>query len=157
MANYKETSMTICQAIQCPEYCTTCSDDNVCTVCNSAHLRKISNSTCVCMDYTMDMWDYGSSTCSACYPTCLTCSQYASQTACLTCSLSRDHRTFISASATCVCISGYYEILNFASPASANPYLYKGAPCKPCQPSCATCTNSTVCLTCNSSINRVYS
>lgn len=115
--------------------------------------RTLDNSgNCVCASYTIDFSNVGLDNCQTCYPTCLTCSSLLSATACLTCNLDRDHRTFLASNNTCPCVDGYYEVSNLA--ATFANYIYVGIPCPPCEYTCETCSSSAACLTCNSTVFR---
>ena len=106
--NYKDVGNSICQAVVCPtQTCVTCSDDNVCIECVANLFRTLVNGTCECQDYSLDVLPH-ITTCSACYPTCQTCSVAYSSTSCQSCNLTRDHRSYQSATNTCNCIDGYY-------------------------------------------------
>lgn len=144
--------MHICQQIICPGYCTACSNDNFCTGCIASYYRTLNNGSCVCSSYSLDMSAVNVLTCMACYPTCETCASPLASTACLTCNLAKDHRTFLASNSTCNCVSGYYEIANLNT-LYVN-YLYVGAPCLACHYTCATCSASASCATCNASLNR---
>ena len=142
--------------ISCYDYCSACSSNYYCTGCNSGTYRNLINGSCVCQNYTVDFYYIDPiiyQTCQSCYPTCLTCSNANDQYSCVTCSLTRDHRSLNVNASTCVCVDGYFE-----NPNITKTYLfnYKGVPCLACQYSCATCTGNTTCLTCNAALNRAY-
>jgi hypothetical protein len=126
-----------------------CSSDNVCTACPNLSFRTVVNGSCVCSGYTVDI---GMPACSSCYPTCYSCSLGFSAAGCLSCNLSRDHRSFLASNSSCNCVDGYYEIPGLST--NYNPYINNGAPCLACQYSCATCTNISACASCSGANNR---
>lgn len=153
---YTDPGSAICQEILCNNYCL-CSSDYVCSSCNSGTYRTLINGSCTCGDYTLDLYALDNvfyQACQACWPTCLTCSLFYNPNACLSCNLARDHRSFNASQFTCYCIDGYFE--NPKLTALPSSFTYKGAPCLACQYSCSTCNDNITCLTCNSSLNRVY-
>lgn len=107
-SNYQDVGVSTCQQIICYNYCTACSSNNYCIGCVTNSYRTLSNGTCVCQSYTIDMSSIGFTNCQACYPTCLTCTTMFSITSCSTCSLTRDHRSFAASNNTCNCVNGYF-------------------------------------------------
>jgi hypothetical protein len=104
--NYNDVGVTICQAILCDfTICSACSSNNVCSGCVAGNYRTLSNGSCNCQPYTLFI---AGPACQACWPTCYSCSGPYNPSGCLSCSSSRDHRIFVAASGTCVCIGGYY-------------------------------------------------
>jgi hypothetical protein len=96
--------------------------------------RTLANGSCLCSTYAIDMSALGLVQCMSCYPTCLTCQSFNTETACLSCNLVKDHRSFLSSNKTCNCVNGYYEVPNLATLWVS--YLYVGAPCLKCQYTC---------------------
>jgi proprotein convertase subtilisin/kexin type 5 len=94
------------------------------------------------MTYRYDSYSVtGSPFCDACHYSCLTCNSAAS-TACLTCNTTRDNRAFQASTSTCPCISGYFD--------SGTTI------CSSCNYTCATCTSSLACTSCNSTLGRIF-
>ena len=144
-SNYYDTGAQACSVIVCNlVICLSCPSSGVCGSCASYYNRYLFNNTCACNPYTFDSYAAtGSPFCNYCYYACLTCSSAnypPSALTCLSCDEDRDHRQFIAANSTCTCMDGYYE--------------NNTAVCVGCHHSCATCTTSTFCVTCNSTLGR---
>ena len=107
--NYLDVGVLVCQKILCNNVtCLTCSSNYYCVTCQPSLSRTLSNGSCTCSTYTIDMSSVGIAACQPCFPTCYTCASLVSITGCKTCSLTRDHRSFLSSNSSCACVSGYY-------------------------------------------------
>ena len=125
---------------QCYLECSTCSSSNSCLTCISANASP-NTSTNIGCSCNSGFWGTGplssSSSCVACYPECASCAQ---ANTCLTC-LANNAIPDASTSIGCVCAGAYWGVAPLTSASS----------CTACSSECATCTNSTACLTCKAS------
>jgi hypothetical protein len=126
---------TTCQ--KCPYQCQNCSSPNgACISCVDPTRRDIAQS-CRCI---AGFFDSGSVNCSACSPTCLTCTNSSACTSC-------DATRFRNLTGTvCSCMNGYYELF----------HTNLTRTCAKCNPECLTCTTSpALCTSCDPTKNRV--
>lgn len=129
---------------RCQYSCATCSNGQSCLTCLDIRLMlNGSNGYCSCpLQRYYD--DGANSACLPCSYLCLSCDKMS--TNCTSCSASgfrllvvTDAATY---SSTCLCLNKYY---------SAGIGVEA---CLACQYSCSTCTNSTHCQSCNSTVFR---
>ena len=128
---YQDNTTLNCLA--CHYSCQACSSSSVCTSCDAASYRELSGAStlCICMS---GYYDNGVVVgCFSCSISCATCSNFA---VCTSCNASYN---LVLSNSSCVCSSGYY----FNVTASTSSQL-----CIACHYSCATCTDSISCTTC---------
>lgn len=116
----------------CTSTCLTCSDFQVCTLCEPTTFRELVNTSCVCpIGYYDAVLINGNVTCQLCSYSCASC---VSGSQCTSCNPTYQ-RVFNITNSLCSCISGYFDDGS-------------NAPCILCATDCLTCFNSTLCLTC---------
>ena len=146
VTNYVDVGVTACAQLTCSATCLTCAYIDQCGSCLSALQRTLNGTLCSCNSYRIDVFNStGDTFCYPCFYNCLTCSESLVQTACLSCSASRDKRYFVAANNTCACLDKFYHNASSSSPV-----------CGSCHFSCQTCTNNTACVTCNSTRGRTF-
>jgi hypothetical protein len=116
---------------------------NQCSSCNSSYYRTLNTTTkqCPC---NVGYYDNNAPLCLACSYTCYTCTSLASFcTACMVGS----NRILNSTAGTCNCNQRYYDTIVF---------YVQNVVCASCPYMCSSCTNSSACLTCNSTNFRIF-
>jgi len=118
--------------VKCPYQCQTCTSPNgACITCVDT-IRRDRTQNCRCLT---GFFDSGALNCSACSPTCLTCTNAS---ACTSCDATRFRN--LTSGTLCSCIDGYYEL--FGADQSRT--------CVKCNPECLTCTSSPAnCVRCD--------
>ncbi|EAS03999.2 EGF-like domain protein (macronuclear) [Tetrahymena thermophila SB210] len=142
---YDDTLSPLCAP--CNFTCKTCQkgDANSCTSCDSVNYFRQYNQvkqTCDCQNgYYSQL---GIQRCQPCHFTCSTCNGSAENN-CLSCSL--ESKRYLTASNTCACQVGFYEVVSPDNPAVRI--------CQPCSPTCFSCSTYSMCQGCRSTDNRV--
>jgi hypothetical protein len=132
---YINVNVTLCVQLTCHPTCLSCANVDQCGSCESSFDRYLSGTQCLCKDYTIDVFaTSGQKLCFPCHSTCQTCSAAFSETACLTCNLTKDKRFFRESNKTCACTDKFYPPTGTSSPV-----------CSPCHPSCAKCLTIATC------------
>lgn len=110
-----------------------------CATCDSGTLRILAT-LCDCPPLTY--YDDGSNKyCLSCHYSCSTCTDTLS---CTACDAVTNFRTTDPTSSYCKCLDGYYDD------------GYTNQLCLLCPYPCKTCTNASVCLTCDTGVNKRY-
>ncbi len=85
----------------CPNKCTTCQVNGVCSACSDVNRKLDQNCDCA-----PGLYDDGTSKCKTCNPICKTCSSATTCTSCFT----ENNRALVNGQ--CLCASGFYQIIN---------------------------------------------
>ncbi|KAL4442386.1 hypothetical protein ABPG74_005727, partial [Tetrahymena malaccensis] len=131
----------------CNFTCKTCikGDANSCSSCDSVNFFRQYNpikQSCDCQNgYYSQL---GIQRCQPCHFTCSTCNGSAENN-CQSCSL--ESKRYLTASSTCACQVGFYEVVSPDNPAVRI--------CQPCNPTCYSCSTYSMCQGCRSTDNRV--
>lgn len=125
------------KCVKCPNACQTCSGPTgACTSCVDPTRRDLA-SNCSCIN---GWFNSGSVNCSACSPTCLTCTNGS---ACVACNATLNR---VLQGSVCNCAAGYYEFY----------HTNLTRTCELCNPECLTCaTSPALCTSCDPKKNRV--
>ena len=126
------------QCVKCPYQCQNCTSPNgACIACVDS-IRRDRTQNCKCIT---GFFDSGALNCTACSPTCLTCTN---SSACTSCDATKFRN--LTSGTLCTCIDGYYELYG----------ADQSRVCTKCNPECLTCTSSPAnCLKCDPKKNRV--
>ena len=116
---------------------------NQCSSCNASYYRTLNTTTKQC-SCNIGYYDNNAALCLACSYTCYTCS--VSSTNCTACTTG-SNRNLNSVAGTCSCAQHYYDTIVIFAPNVA---------CAACSYFCSSCTNSSACLTCNSTNKRTF-